>query len=53
MLMMLIYGGKRTDYKENTVTLVITSNDIGIEVNGVKTKYMVMSCDQNADEVTV
>ena len=34
--------------KENTETLVIASKEIGLEVNANKTKYMVMSRDQNA-----
>ena len=34
--------------KENTETLVVASKEIGLEVNGDKTEYMVMSRDQNA-----
>jgi hypothetical protein len=34
--------------KKNTEALVIASKEIGLEVNADKTKYMVMSRDQNA-----
>jgi len=34
--------------KKSTEVLVTASKDIGLEVNGDKTKYMVMSRDQNA-----
>jgi hypothetical protein len=34
--------------KKNTEDLVVASKDIGLEVNDDKTKYMVMSRDQNA-----
>jgi hypothetical protein len=33
---------------ENSYILVVASNEIALEVNAVKTKYMVMSGDQNA-----
>jgi len=33
---------------ENTETLVVASIEIALEVNADKTKYMVMSGDQNA-----
>jgi len=47
--MMLIHiGHKRTYYKENTEAFVVASKEIGLEVNADKTKYMVMSRDQNA-----
>jgi hypothetical protein len=35
-------------YKENTEALVVTCKEIRLEVNADKTKYMVMSGDQNA-----
>ena len=41
MLMMLIY-------LENGESLVVASKKFGLEVNADKTKYIVMSCDQNA-----
>ena len=34
--------------KENTETSVFISNEIGLELNDKKTKYMVMSQDQHA-----
>jgi len=34
--------------KENAEALVVASKEIGLEVNAVKTKYKVMSLDQNA-----
>jgi hypothetical protein len=34
--------------RENTEALVAASKEIGLEVNGDKTNYMVMSRDQNA-----
>jgi len=35
--------------KKNAEDLVVASREIGLEVNADKTKYMVMSCDQNAE----
>jgi hypothetical protein len=37
-------------YKENTEALVVTSTENGLEVNVEKTKYMVMSRDQNVGQ---
>jgi hypothetical protein len=36
--------------KKNTEALAVTSKEIGLEVNAEKTKYMVMSQDQNAGQ---
>jgi hypothetical protein len=36
--------------RKNTEALIIGSNEIGLEVNAEKTKYMVMSRDQNAGQ---
>ena len=50
MLMMVIYfaeGYVHTVYK-NTDALMVASVEIGLDVNTDKTKYMVMSRDQNA-----
>jgi len=45
-----IMGGSVHTIKKNTDTLVVASKDIGLEVNADKTKYMVMSPDQNAEQ---
>jgi len=34
--------------KENAEALIVTSKEIGLEVNADKSKHMVMSQDQNA-----
>jgi hypothetical protein len=41
-------GGSVFTVKENAENLVVASKKIGLEVNADKTKYMVMSRDQNA-----
>ena len=43
-----ILGGSAHTIKENAEALVVASKEIGLEVNAGKTKYMVMSQDQNA-----
>ena len=43
-----ISGGSIHTIKKNTEALLVCSKQIGIEVNIDKTKYMVMSRDQNA-----
>ena len=43
-----IFGGSIHTVKENLETLVVASKETGLEVNSDKTKYMVMSRDQNA-----
>jgi len=48
MLMMLILGGSIHTIKENAEALIVVSKEIRLEVNADKTKYMVMSPDQNA-----
>jgi hypothetical protein len=45
-----ILGGSVHAIKKNTETLVVSSKDIGLEVNAEKTKYMVMSRNQNAGQ---
>jgi preprotein translocase subunit YajC len=42
-----ILGGSVHTVKENAETLVVASKEIGLEVNADKTKYMIMSRDQN------
>ena len=43
-----ILGGSIHTIKENAEALVVASKEIGLEVNADKTKYKVMSRDQNA-----
>jgi len=51
MPMMLIYwGGSIHTVKENAEALVVATKEIGLEVNADKTKYMIMSRDQNAGQ---
>jgi hypothetical protein len=45
-----ILGGSIHTIRKNTEALVIASKEIGLEVNAEKTKYMVMSRDQNAGQ---
>jgi len=41
-------GGSVHTIKENAEALVVSSKEIGLEINVDKTKYMLMSRDQNA-----
>ena len=43
-----IVGGSVHTVKGKAEALVVASEEIGLEVNAVKLKYMVMSGDQNA-----
>jgi hypothetical protein len=43
-----ILGGSPHTFKENAEALVVATKEIGIEVNADKTKYMILSRDQNA-----
>jgi hypothetical protein len=45
-----ILGGSVHTIRKNTEALLITSKEIGLEVNAEKTKYMVISRDQNAGQ---
>jgi hypothetical protein len=45
-----ILGGSIRTIRKNTKALLIASKEIGLEVNAEKTKYMVMSQDQNAGQ---
>jgi hypothetical protein len=52
MLMILILlGGSVHTLKEKAEALIVASKVTGLEVNADKTKYMVMSRNQNQDEV--
>jgi hypothetical protein len=50
MLIPCILGGSVQTVKENAEALIVASKEIGLEVNADKTKYMVMSWDQNAGQ---
>ena len=43
-----ILGGSAHTVKENAEALVVAPKEAGVEVNADKTKYMIMSRDQNA-----
>jgi len=43
-----ILGGSIYTVKENAEALIVANKDTGLEVNADKTKYMVMSRDQNS-----
>ena len=43
-----ILGRSVHTVKENAEALVVATKEIGLEVNADKTKYMIMSRDQNA-----
>jgi hypothetical protein len=45
-----ILGGSIHSIKKNAEDLVIASKETGLEVNAEKTKYMVMSRNQNAGQ---
>ena len=47
-ILYLYMGGSIRTLKENAEALVAATREIGLEVNADKTKYMVMSRDQNA-----
>ena len=42
-------GGSIDTIKENADALIVTSKEIGVEVNDDRSKYMVVSRDQNAE----
>jgi len=45
-----ILGGSVLTVKENTEALIVANKKIGLEVNADKTKFMVISGDQNAGQ---
>jgi hypothetical protein len=47
-----ILGGSIHTIRKNTETLLITSTEIGLEVNAEKTKYMFMSPYQNTNQIS-
>ena len=46
-----VLGGSIYTVKENAGALVAAAREIGLEVSADKTKYMVMSRDQNAGRI--
>jgi hypothetical protein len=42
-------GGSVHTVKENAEALVVATKEIGLEVNAEKTKYMIMTRDQNVE----
>ena len=48
---LIALGGSIHTLKENAEALVAATREIGLEVNADKTKYMVMSRDQNAGRI--
>jgi len=46
-----ILGGRVHTIKKNTKALVVASNKTGLEANADKTKWMIMSRDQNAARI--
>jgi len=46
-----VLGGSLHTIKKNTETLVVVSEEIGLEVHADKTKYMVMSRDLKAGSI--
>jgi hypothetical protein len=48
-----ILGGSIHNLKENSETLVAATREIGLELSAYKTKYMVMSRDQNAGRIHI
>jgi len=49
--LVFIYTKEFHTLKENTEALVAATREIGLEVSADKTKYMVMSWDQNAGRI--
>jgi hypothetical protein len=45
-----LLGDNIDTIKKNTETLIDASKEVGLEVNAEKTKYMLLSCHQNAGQ---
>jgi hypothetical protein len=43
-----LLGDNVDSIKKNTETLIDASKEVGLEANAEKTKYMLLSCHQNA-----
>jgi hypothetical protein len=46
-----LLGGNIDTMMKNTQTLIDASKEVGLEVNTRKTKYMLLSCHQNARQI--
>jgi hypothetical protein len=46
-----LLGDNIDTINKNTQTLIDASKEVGLEVNIEKSKYMLVSCDQNADQI--
>jgi hypothetical protein len=47
---MNLLGDNKYTIKKNTETLIDASEEVGLEVNIEKTKYMLLSCHPNAGQ---
>ena len=47
-IILIYWGGSVHTVEENAEALVVATKETGLEVNADKTKYMIMSRDQNA-----
>jgi hypothetical protein len=45
-----LLGDNIDTIKKNTKTLIAAGKEVGLEVNAEKTKYMLLSCHQNAGQ---
>jgi hypothetical protein len=46
-----LLGDNINSTHKNTGTIIDASKEVGLEVNAERTKYMLVSCDQNADKI--
>jgi hypothetical protein len=53
MLMMWIYWEITDTINKNTGTLIVASKEVGLEASAEKTKGMLVSRDQNADQIRI
>ena len=51
MMIIIISNDKITTIKENSEALIAATREIGLEASAEKTKYMVMSRNQNAGRI--